>query len=135
MSLLDSRVIPTYIKKVIKGEKLSVFGDGQETRTFCYGTDFITGAIKILLKGNPGSVWNLGNDTPEISMANLAYMMRHLGGNDCDVEFLPYPDVYKKQPQRRCPDLTKIREELGYNPTVLLLEGLNRYYTWAKTVI
>lgn len=132
MSLKDGRVLPSFLSKALNGEKVTVYGDGSETRTFAYCTDFLTGLIKLLFSECNGEIFNLGSDTHgEISMFNLAYLIKDIS-NNIFVDKVPYPAVYKKQPQRRCPDLTKVREKIGYSPKISLEDGIRRYWEWAK---
>ena len=132
MSLSDGRVFPSFVRACLDGQPIKVYGTGQDTRNFCYGTDFITGMIKVLLRGKDNGKYNLGNDACEISMLDLAYLISAEFGNS-PIK-LVNPDVgYAIQPRRRTPDLTKIKEELGYTPKVSLQETIKRYCTWAKT--
>jgi nucleoside-diphosphate-sugar epimerase len=132
MSLNDGRVLPSFIKKAMLGETISVYGEGSETRTFSYCSDFVTGLIKILLSPFDGETFNLGSDnTGEISMFNLAQLVTKIIDTGSYVEKVPYPDVYKVQPKRRCPNLLKVKERFGYLPKVSLEEGIKRYYNWA----
>lgn len=129
----DRRVVPMFTLKTLAGDTLPVHGDGHQTRTFCYITDAIAGFLKVLLSGATGGVYNVGNDDMEISMRDLAQLFVELSGSGARVETIPYPDSYPAgEPQRRCPDLTKIRTELQYAPSVSLREGLQRFLSWAR---
>ena len=128
----DRRVVPMFALRALGGEPLPVHGDGHQTRTFCYITDAIVGFLKVLLAGQPGSVYNVGNDDTEIPMKDLAQLFVELSNRGARVDMIPYPDTSPAgEPQRRCPDLTKIRTELKYTPRVSLREGLERFLTWA----
>ncbi len=132
MKFDDRRVVPTFALKTLQGEVLPVHGDGHQTRTFCYVTDATNGFLKVLLRGGAGDVYNVGNDDQEITMGQLADLMVSLVNTGARVERIPYPPTYPAgEPQRRAPDLTKIRTQLGYAPTVPLRAGVLRFLQWA----
>lgn len=131
MSQNDYRVLPNYVSAALKGEKIKVYGDGKQTRTFCWFTDFVTGAILTLLKGG-NHPYNIGNSDNEISMYDFAKLVESVCGQSGIVELVPAPETYSNEPRRRCPDISKAINELGYNPTVSIREGLNRFLPWAK---
>jgi UDP-glucuronate decarboxylase len=128
----DRRVIPMFTYEALNGRPLPVHGDGRQTRTFCYITDSIAGFLLTLLKGQRGEAYNIGNSDNEISMVDLARMYGTvvLGAT---VKLIPYPDTYPAgEPQRRCPDLTKAKQHLGYASRVDLKTGLTRFVDWAR---
>jgi len=132
MSLKDNRILPSCMRKILEKSPITLFSPASETRTFCYATDFINGVIRILLSQNDiFEIYNCGNDTPEISMKDLAELVVKVTGTNYGIEIVDPPKVYKIQPQRRCPDITKLKT-LGYSPEVTLEEGISRYYSWAK---
>jgi UDP-glucuronate decarboxylase len=129
----DRRVIPMFTYEALNGRSLPVHGDGRQTRTFCYISDAICGFIKTLLKGRRGEAYNIGNSDNEIAMRDLANLYTELIPG-CTVSFISYPDMYPAgEPQRRCPDLTKVSQELGYRARVDLKVGLNSFIEWAQT--
>lgn len=129
----DHRVVPTFGLRALRGEVLPIHGDGHQTRTFCYVTDALVGFLKVLFAGRPGEVYNVGNDDQEITMGELARIFVEAGGVGARVETIPYPATYPAgEPQRRAPDLTKIRTELGYAPSVPLRDGVRRFLRWAS---
>jgi len=129
----DYRVIPNFVACGLAGNPLPVYGDGSNTRTFCYITDAITGFFKVLLSGMDGEVFNVGNDKPEISVSNLAGMISALLSGARVENTRGLNDAYaNSDPRRRCPDLTKIQTSLGYNPHVQLETGLLRFIQWAR---
>jgi UDP-glucuronate decarboxylase len=129
----DRRVIPMFTYEALNGRQLPVHGDGRQTRTFCYISDAICGFIKTLLNGRRGEAYNIGNSDNEIAMRDLAQLYTQLVPG-CGVSFISYPDTYPAgEPQRRCPDLTKAREELRYGSRVDLKTGLARFIEWAQT--
>lgn len=129
----DRRVIPMFAYQALNGRVLPVHGDGYQTRTFCYITDAMIGFLKVLLMGQRGEAYNIGNGENEISMRNLANLFTELVGEFVRNEAVTYPETYPAgEPQRRCPDLTKAREHLGYEARVDLRAGLRRFITWAQ---
>lgn len=134
MRMDDYRVIPNFVSNMFKGKPLPVYGAGNQTRTFCYISDAITGFFKVLFSNYNGEPFNVGNDDQEVSILYLGQLM---------VELLDYKtgimhdvginDAYSQgDPKRRCPDLTKMRTKLGYNPKISLKTGLKRFMEWAK---
>jgi UDP-glucuronate decarboxylase len=129
----DRRVVPMFAWQALTRQSLSVHGDGTQTRTFCYITDALTGFLQTLLKGRSGEAYNIGNDDNEISMRNLANLFTELVAQDVQYQTVPYPDTYPAgEPQRRCPDLGKAQQELGYEARVPLRDGLSRFLTWCR---
>lgn len=129
----DRRVVPMFAYQALNAKVLPVHGDGHQTRTFCYITDAMTGFLKTLLIGQRGEAYNIGNGENEISMRNLANLFTELVGQYVRNETVPYPETYPAgEPQRRCPDLTKSRTQLGYEAHVNLRQGLGRFLTWAR---
>ena len=127
----DYRVIPTFMTKLIRGESLPVYDKGNQTRTFCYITDAIQGFMKILVRGRNGEAYNVGSDNGEINMVSLATLLNQLFSKSAPIQLTDYPDSYPAgEPQRRCPDLTKIKKELEFSPTVDLAIGLTRTLAW-----
>ncbi len=119
----DGRVIPTFIDKALKGEKIPIYGDGSQTRSFCYIEDLVEGLFRLSVKeGIEGQVINLGNPQ-EITIKELAQKVIEICGTSSSIEFLPpRPD----DPPRRCPDITKAKDILGWSPKVGLEEGLKK---------
>lgn len=130
----DYRVIPTFLHRSLTGQPLPVHGKGTQTRTFCYVTDAIIAFFKVLLSGRPGEVYNVGNDKPELTMYELAKIVVDKVGGKAEVKVVDYPSSYPAgEPQRRCPDLTKITKELNYVPQVDLESGLTRSIDWFRS--
>jgi nucleoside-diphosphate-sugar epimerase len=136
LKITDGRVIPDFARNILHGQDIVMFSDGSARRTFCYVVDAVAGYYKILVKGRSGEAYNIGVETPEISMAELADQLAALGR-----ELFGYAGkVVRKQnadkdylvdnPSRRCPVITKARTELGYDPQVTIGEGLRRSLIW-----
>jgi len=133
MRMDDYRVIPNFVAKIFNGEPIPVYGEGDNTRTFCYVSDAMTGFFKVLLADNlNGEPFNVGNEDNEISMENLAKVMAEIFDNKVQIEKTSgLNDAYTTgDPKRRCPELTKIRK-LGYEPKVDLKTGIKRFIEWA----
>ncbi|HKP61169.1 MAG TPA: NAD-dependent epimerase/dehydratase family protein [Polyangiales bacterium] len=130
----DYRVLPNFAARVLAGEPLNVYGNGRQTRTFCYVSDAIRGFLQVLLQGQPGEPYNIGNPKPEISMLELVQVIREVVPElDAQHRVIEHPDTYPAdEPQRRCPDITKAMLQVGYEPHVSLEVGLKRFFDWAR---
>jgi len=121
---------------MLRNENLILLSDGLATRTFCYVSDAVTGYVKILVKGNAGESYNIGIESPEINMRKLAQYVAEIGskefGYDGKVSFMESSDpaYLTDNPNRRCPDISKARSELDYDPKVSLDEGLLKTIIW-----
>lgn len=132
MGEFDYRVLPNFAHRIVGNKPLQIYGNGSQTRTFCYLTDALDGFFRALLIGTPGDVYNIGNPTPEVAMNVLATKIEEVLERKLDINMLEYPDTYPPdEPMRRCPDITKARLQLFYEPTVNLSDGLKRYFDWA----
>lgn len=133
MQHTDYRVLPNFAHHILKGEPVKAYGDGRQTRTYCYVADAIEGFLRALLLGVAGEPYNIGNPSPEISVLQLAQTIGRVLNQDVAVDVVEHPDTYPAdEPQRRCPDITKARHQLGYEPRVGLEEGLARFFAWAR---
>lgn len=129
----DYRVFPTFITRGLLGQPLPVHGRGVQTRTFCYIADAIIGFLKVLFSDKNGEIYNIGCDKEEIGMETLANIIVEELGNKASVNLIEYPDSYPSdEPQRRCPDITKVRTQLGYEPIIDLRTGVKRSIAWYK---
>jgi UDP-glucuronate decarboxylase len=119
----DGRVIPNLICQALRNRPLTLYGDGRQTRSFCYVDDLVEGLLRLMATGEDftGPI-NLGNPR-EVSMLELAEHIIALTGSRSPIAFRPLP---ADDPRRRCPDITKAREALGWEPVVPLAEGLAR---------
>jgi len=121
MKLNDGRVVPTLIDQALGGRPLTVFGDGSQTRSFCYVSDLVDGLHRLMQSPDPEPV-NLGNPD-EITILEFAERIRRLTASSSPIEFRPLP---QDDPRQRRPDITKARTLLGWEPQVKLEEGLQR---------
>jgi dTDP-glucose 4,6-dehydratase/UDP-glucuronate decarboxylase len=133
MRLDDYRVLPDFARCMLEHKDIELFSDGSPTRSFCYVSDFIIGLIHVLVRGSSGEAYNVGNDQEEISIKDLARLMINLDGQNLKVKHQEHhdPEYLEDNPQRRAPDLSKLRA-LGYKPRINLSEGLPRYLAWAR---
>ena len=129
----DYRVIPNFVSNAFKGNPLPVYGEGNQTRTFCYITDAMVGFFRVFLSEHNKESFNVGTEKGETSMEELAYLIAGIFDNKIQVRKAPgLNDAYgKSDPKRRCPDTAKIRILLGFQPKVDLRTGLKRFIKWA----
>lgn len=128
----DYRMVPNLMRAAIEGKKISLYGKGTQTRTFCYLDDAITGILLAAEHGHPGDPYNIGTDTPEISMIQLIDHFNNATGSNIEYDIIDYPAHYPAdEPMRRCPDISKAKSHLGYSPSVELDQGLRLTYDWA----
>jgi nucleoside-diphosphate-sugar epimerase len=123
----DGRVISNFVTQALEGEPLTVYGTGHQTRSLCYIDDMITGLMTVMF-GETGSceVFNLGNPH-EVTMLELAETIKAVTGSKSKIVFKPLPE---DDPRRRKPDITKVKELLGWQPKVLLKDGLAKTIAW-----
>lgn len=128
----DGRVVSEFVTAALKGEVLPLFGDGSQTRSFCYISDLVEGIVLAMEKENTkGEVFNLGNPE-EYKISELAEKIKALTNSQSEirsVDALPEDD-----PHQRCPDITKAKEKLGWEPKVKLEEGLGKFIEYIKRV-
>jgi len=121
------RVVPRFIEQALTGKPITVFGTGEQTRSFTYVTDEVEGILRLAyLEEAEGEVVNIGSNR-ETRIIELAELVKRLTGSDSEITFHPLP---KDDPKRRAPDITKARRLLGWEPKVSLEEGLKRTIAW-----
>ena len=125
MRLNDGRVVPNFVSQALQGKPLTVYGDGSQTRSFCFVTDLVDGIYRLLLSDEAEPV-NIGNPT-EITIREFAERINALTNNPAGIRFEPLP---KDDPRQRQPDITKASNILGWGPKVQLHEGLERTVAW-----
>ena len=131
MRVEDGRVLPAFFSQAIRGEGLTVFGDGSQTRSFCYVDDLVEGIYRLLLSDYNKPV-NVGNPD-ECTILQFAQEIIDLVGNPkAYIDYRPLPE---DDPKVRQPDITKARNILGWEPKVPRAEGLLRTYEYFKTVV
>ena len=129
MRLNDGRALPAFIGQALRGEDLTVFGDGSQTRSFCFVNDLVEGIYRLLHSSYHLPV-NIGNPN-EISLKEFAEEVRALSGNKVSLTFKPLP---VDDPKQRQPDISKARQLLGWEPTVSRREGLKITYEYFKSL-
>ena len=129
MRLNDGRALPAFIGQALRGEDLTVFGDGSQTRSFCYVDDLIEGIYRLLMSNYVSPV-NIGNPV-EISLLEFAEEILKLTGAKTKIVFKPLP---VDDPKQRKPDITKAKELLGWEPKVDRAEGLRITYEYFKSL-
>lgn len=129
MRLNDGRVVPAFMGQALRGENLTVFGDGSQSRSFCYIEDQVEGIYRLLFSDYPGPV-NIGNPN-ETTIKEFAEEIIRLTGTNQRIVYRPLP---KDDPLQRQPDITKARELLGWEPKVSRSEGLKIVYDYFKSL-
>lgn len=127
----DGRVIMEFLKAALEGKPFPIFGDGKQTRSFCFVSDLIEGIITAMEKGEKGEIYNLGNPR-EFTLLQLAEIVKNLTRSSSGVSFVG--ELPQDDPLMRCPDITKAKERLGWEPKVSLEEGLKKLITYLQTV-
>jgi dTDP-glucose 4,6-dehydratase len=129
MRLDDGRVVPNFIQQALKGEALTIYGDGSQTRSFCYVDDLIEGIYRLLMSDEHYPV-NIGNPI-EISILEFAEIINKLTGNQAGLKFEPASRL-GDDPQRRRPDISKAREILTWEPKISVEEGISKTIPYFK---
>jgi UDP-glucose 4-epimerase len=122
-------VIPNFVKQALAGRPMTVFGDGKQSRCFTDVADVVRALIALAEhSGAVGEVFNVGGDS-EITILELAEKVKKLTGSASEIVFIPYDKAYEEgfeDMQRRVPDITKVRQLIGYEPTLTLDQTLGR---------
>ncbi|MGC4233484.1 MAG: SDR family oxidoreductase [Niabella sp.] len=129
MRLNDGRALPAFIGQALRGENITVFGDGSQTRSFCYVSDLVEGIYRLLLSDYTGPV-NIGNPD-EISLKDFAEEVLSLTGNTVKIVYEPLP---VDDPKQRKPDITKAKTILKWEPKINRAEGLRETYNYFKSL-
>jgi UDP-glucuronate decarboxylase len=131
MSASDGRVVSNFITQALRDQPITIFGDGKQTRSFCYVDDLISGIIKLFFADNPQGPINLGNPEP-IDMASLAGEIISLTKSNSSISFKPLP---QDDPEDRLPDITKAKEILGWSPSIDRETGLKKTIEYFRVTI
>lgn len=130
MRVQDGRVVSNFINQALENKPLTVYGKGDQTRSFCYVSDLVDGLIKVMFEeGLKGEVFNLGNPE-EYTVLDLAKKIKEMTGSSSEIVFDNLPE---DDPTQRRPDIGKIREKLGWQPMVTVQEGLKKTIAYYKT--
>jgi dTDP-glucose 4,6-dehydratase len=130
MQLNDGRVVPNFMKQALRGEPLTVYGDGHQTRSFCYVSDEIDGFVR-LAKSDEHLPVNIGNPN-EFTILECAQMVLKVTGSKSQIRYEPLP---QDDPRQRCPDITKARTLLGWEPKIDLETGLRQSLDYFKKAL
>jgi dTDP-glucose 4,6-dehydratase len=130
MALNDGRVVPAFLDQALRGEPLTIFGDGSQTRSFCYVSDLVDGLMRLSLSEERFPV-NLGNPV-ELTILEFAERIRRLMGSELEIKFEPLPE---DDPRMRRPDISKAKRVLGWEPKVTLEEGLRETVAYFRQLV
>ncbi|HXG89297.1 MAG TPA: UDP-glucuronic acid decarboxylase family protein [Vicinamibacterales bacterium] len=130
MRIRDGRAVPAFISQALRNEDVTVFGDGSQTRSFCYISDLVDGIIRLMLSAENDPV-NIGNPS-EMSIAEIAKVIIEMTGSSSRIVYRPLPE---DDPKVRKPDITRARTLLGWEPKVALREGLTSTIDYFRTKV
>jgi dTDP-glucose 4,6-dehydratase len=130
MRVDDGRVVPNYFSQALRGEPLTVYGDGSQTRSLCYVDDLVAGALAVL-EGPDPLPFNIGSQD-EVTMLQLARIVKRVAGSASEIEFRPLPE---DDPKQRRPDTSRAREVLGWAPATSLEDGLRRTLEYFRSAL
>jgi dTDP-glucose 4,6-dehydratase len=128
MSARDGRIVTNFITQALNGDPLTIYGDGSQTRSFCYVDDLIRGIVSMIDSSEKGPV-NLGNPE-EFTVADFAQLVLRVTGSGSPVEHLPLP---VDDPTRRCPVITRASQVLGWQPQIRVEDGVRRTVEWFRS--
>jgi dTDP-glucose 4,6-dehydratase len=130
MQIRDGRVVPNFMRQALSGEDLTVYGDGSQTRSFCYVSDEIDGFLR-LSKSDEHMPVNIGNPN-EFTILECARLVLKVTGSKSRIRYVPLP---QDDPKQRRPDITKARQLLGWEPKIDLEAGLRRSFEYFKKAV
>ena len=129
-------VIPRFIQQALTGEPITVYGDGMQSRCFCYVSDLVRGMIQVAQHSHAdGEVFNIGSNE-EITVLDLAHLVRELTRSKSEIVFIPYDQAYRQgfeDMRRRVPDTKKIRKLTNWEPAYSLRDTLQSVIAWFQT--
>ena len=128
----DGRIVPNFVSQALRNEPLTIYGDGSQTRSYCYVSDLVRGIVSAMFEdGSRGQVFNLGNPD-EYTVLEFAEIVAHQVGSTAGFQHLPLPE---DDPTQRRPDITRAREVLGWQPEVDLATGIARTIEWFRNLL
>ncbi len=127
----DGRVVSNFIVQALKGQKLTIYGEGNQTRSFCYVDDLVEGMIRMMNTDDFIGPVNLGNPG-EFTILELAMLVQQKLGQKSNISFMPLPS---DDPRQRCPDISLAKAKLGWAPTIDLATGLDKTIAYFKGVV
>ncbi len=128
MRLRDGRIVPNFMRQALEGEPMTVYGDGSQTRSFCFATDLVDGIYKLMMSQEHLPT-NIGNPT-EFTVLEFAELVKKLANSNSSIEFQPLP---QDDPKQRKPDISKAKRVLGWEPEVGIEDGLKRTLEFFQT--
>ncbi len=128
MRLRDGRIVPNFMRQALEGEPMTVYGDGNQTRSFCFATDLVDGIYKLMMSQEHLPT-NIGNPT-EFTVLEFAELVKKLANSNSSIEFQPLP---QDDPKQRKPDISKAKRVLGWEPEVGIEDGLKRTLEFFQT--
>jgi dTDP-glucose 4,6-dehydratase len=128
MSATDGRVVTNFIMQALTGDPITIYGNGSQTRSFCYVDDLIRGIVAMIDSTEPGPV-NLGNPE-EFTVGEFAELVRQITGSASPIEYRPLP---VDDPTRRCPEIARARKALGWQPQVPVAQGVTWTAEWLRS--
>jgi UDP-glucuronate decarboxylase len=131
MAISDGRVVSNFIVQALENKPLTIYGDGSQTRSFCYVSDMVEGMIRMMNSDDFIGPVNLGNPT-EFSIENLANLVLEITRSKAEIVYKPLPE---DDPIRRCPDVTLAKEKLKWEPVVPLRKGLEHTIEYFRQVL
>jgi UDP-glucuronate decarboxylase len=132
MAIGDGRVVSNFIVQALRNEPINIYGDGKQTRSFCYVSDLVEGIYKLLqLKDNPDTPINLGNPN-EFTILELARVVIEITNSKSRIVNNPLP---LDDPKQRCPDISLAKSTLNWKPTIELREGIEKTAVYFKQII
>lgn len=127
MGIYDGRAVPNFIRQALLGEPIVIYGDGEQTRSLCYIDDTVSGLVKLMASDCYTPV-NIGNPV-EITILQLALIVKGLAKSKSEIVFQP---AATDDPRRRCPDISKAKQELNWEPNVSLIDGMKETISWFR---
>jgi UDP-glucuronate decarboxylase len=132
MAIGDGRVVSNFIVQALRNEPINIYGDGKQTRSFCYVSDLVEGVYKLLrLNENPDTPINLGNPK-EFTILELAKVVVEITNSKSEIVNNPLP---QDDPRQRCPDISLAKSILNWKPTIELREGIEKTAAYFKQII
>jgi len=134
----DGRIVPNFIPQALRGEPITVYGDGTQTRSLCYVSDMVEGIIKAMFTPETeGEIFNLGNPE-EHTVLEFAHIIRRLTGSNSPIVYKSAVQLGNRiadDPTRRCPSIAKAQRVLNWSPAVGLQEGLEKTIAWFRETL
>ena len=128
----DGRVVSNFILQALQGRNLTVYGDGTQTRSFCYVDDLIEGMLRLMDQDQHTGPVNIGNPVENTMLELAEAVLRSVGGSTSQIVHQPLP---QDDPRKRCPDITRARQYLNWEPQVALSDGLQRTVEWYRQLL